>query len=124
MDSKAEAIDDNQAPVALAATGGAAGGGRSKVDAMLAALLPPRGPARPEATATSIRQATRSPAAGAFAATVAASRRESLVPRAAGIGRWEKPATLDERTKAAPAAEGAPELDPLRRALQAWRRMR
>ena len=41
------------------------------------------------------------------------------MPRAAGIGRWEKPATLDERTVEAPAADGAPELDPLRRALQA-----
>ena len=51
--------------------------------------------------------------------TVAASRRESLVPRAAGIGRWEKPAMLDERTVEAPVADGAPELDPLRRALQA-----
>ena len=58
-------------------------------------------------------------AGGRRGSTVAASRRESLVPRAAGIGRWEKPATLDERTVEAPAAEGAPELDPLRRALQA-----
>ena len=97
---------------------GAAGGGRSKVDAMLAALLPRAG-ARSPGGHGDVYPPGHPLAGSRRGSTVAASRRESLVPRAAGIGRWEKPATLDERTVEAPVADGAPELDPLRRALQA-----
>ena len=119
---KLEAIDDNQAPVALAATGGAAGGGRSKVDAMLAALLRERGPAAPEATATSTAgpPARRQPAR--LHRRREPPRRSCRAPRGSAAGRSRRRSTSGRSRRRPPKAHPSSTRSAAR--CRRWRRRR